>query len=89
MNRRELELAALGAADRCLKARGHIALDDVFREMGKLDAKQWEVRSAEVNATATSAIDTHGQVANESGAYLDTGFTPTSASESAPVPAMP
>ena len=39
MNRRELELAALAAADRCLKARGHIALDDVFREMGKLDAK--------------------------------------------------
>ena len=89
MNRRELELAALAAAYRCLKARSHIVLDDVFREMGKLDAKQWEVRSAEVNVTATSAIDTHGQVANESGADLNTGCTPTSASESAPVPAMP
>jgi len=68
MNRRELELAALAAGDRCLKAGGHIALDDVFREMGKLDAKQWEVRSAEVNAIATSAIDIHGQVPNEPGA---------------------
>lgn len=46
-------------------------------------------RSAEVNATATSATDTHGQVANASGADLETGFTPTSTSESAPVPAMP
>lgn len=42
MNRRELELAALAAADRCLKARGFIALDEVFREMGKLDAKPWD-----------------------------------------------
>jgi hypothetical protein len=42
MNRRELELAALAAADRCLKARGYIALDEVFREMGKLEAKDWE-----------------------------------------------
>jgi hypothetical protein len=42
MNRRELELAALAAADRGLKARGYIALDEVFREMGKLDAKQWD-----------------------------------------------
>ena len=42
MNRRQLELAALAAADRCLKARGYIAFDEVFREMGKLDAKQWD-----------------------------------------------
>ncbi len=35
MNRRELELAALAADDRGLKARGYIALDEVFREMGK------------------------------------------------------
>jgi hypothetical protein len=42
MNRRDLKLAALAAADRCLKARGYIALDEVFREMGKLDAKQWD-----------------------------------------------
>jgi hypothetical protein len=42
MNRRELELAALAAADRGLKARGYIALDEVFREMGKLEAKDWE-----------------------------------------------
>lgn len=42
MNRRELELAAVAAADRGLKSRGYIALDEVFREMGKLDAKQWE-----------------------------------------------
>ncbi len=42
MNRRELELAALAAADRLLKARGYIALDEVFREMGKLEAKDWE-----------------------------------------------
>jgi hypothetical protein len=163
MNRRELELAA---ADRCLKARGYIALDEVFREMGKLDAKQWDewrrgrvpylervirlnlsqinavcravhasarrgnlkpswtayvrwgkgprlplrftksgdphlerawatrhvrtqTRSAEVNATATSAIDTYCQVANASGADLDAGFRPASASESGPLPAVP
>ncbi len=38
----ELELAALEAADRRLKAIGYIALDEVFREMGKLEAKHWE-----------------------------------------------
>jgi len=38
----ELELAALAAADRCLKAIGYIALDEVFREMGKLGATHWE-----------------------------------------------
>jgi hypothetical protein len=42
MNREQLEVSALAAADRGLKARGYIALDEVFREMGKLDAKQWE-----------------------------------------------
>lgn len=42
MNRRELELAALAAADRCLKDRGYIAIDEVFREMGKLEPKRWE-----------------------------------------------
>ncbi|MBX3747032.1 MAG: hypothetical protein KF833_17120 [Verrucomicrobiae bacterium] len=42
MNRRELELAALAAADRCLKTRGYTALDEVFREMGKPDARQWD-----------------------------------------------
>lgn len=166
MNRRQLELAALAAADRCLKARGYIALDEVFREMGKLDAGQWEEwrrgrvpylerviglnlsqihavcravqasvrqgnlkprwtayvrwgkgartplrftksgdphlervwatrhvrtqpQAAKATATATSAIDLRGQVANESGADLDTGVTPTSASEGGPFPAMP
>ena len=166
MNRRELELAALAAANRCLKARGYIALDEVFRGMGKLegmDREDWRrgrvpylervirlnlnqinavcravhasarranlkpswtayvkwgkgartrlrftksgdphlerawatrhvrtrTRSAEVNATATSAIDTYCQVANASGADLDTGFRPASASEGSPFPAMP
>jgi hypothetical protein len=42
MNREQLEVSALAAADRCLKARGYIALDEVFREMGKLEAKDWE-----------------------------------------------
>lgn len=42
MNRQQLEVAALAAADRCLKARGYIALDEVFRDMGKLEASQWD-----------------------------------------------
>lgn len=42
MNRRELELAAIAAADRCLKTRKYIALDEMFREMGKLEMKDWE-----------------------------------------------
>jgi len=42
MNRREPEIAALAAADHGLKARGYIALDEVFREMGKMDAKKWD-----------------------------------------------
>jgi len=41
MNRKELELAAIAAADRCLKARGYIALDEMFVEMGRLEAKHW------------------------------------------------
>lgn len=39
MNHRELEIAALAAADHCLKARGYIALDEVFLAMGKLETK--------------------------------------------------
>lgn len=42
MNRQQLNVAALAAADLCLKARGYIALDEVFREMGKLDSKHWD-----------------------------------------------
>ena len=42
MNREQLEVTALAAADRCLKARGYIALDEAFREVGKLEAKDWE-----------------------------------------------
>ena len=42
MNRNEIERAALNAADLCLKSKGYIALADVFREMGKVDPKQWE-----------------------------------------------
>lgn len=42
MNRQELVVAALAAADRSLKSRGYIALDEVFRDMGKLDAADWE-----------------------------------------------
>ncbi len=42
MNRRELELAALATADPCLQARGYVAFDEVFREMGKLGATQWD-----------------------------------------------
>jgi hypothetical protein len=36
MNRTELEKSALAAADRCLKVKRHLALVDVFLEMGKL-----------------------------------------------------
>jgi len=39
MNRRELEKSALEAATRCLEKRNHIALTDVFVEMGKLTAE--------------------------------------------------
>jgi hypothetical protein len=41
MNRQELERAAIAAADRCLKARGYIAFDEMFIEMGRLEAKHW------------------------------------------------
>ena len=42
MNRRELEQAALGAADRCLKARGYISIVDVLMELGKLSREDYE-----------------------------------------------
>lgn len=42
MNRIELERAALDAASRCMKAKRHIALVDVFLEMGKLSRKNHE-----------------------------------------------
>jgi hypothetical protein len=47
MNRRELEQSALRAADRCLKAKGHISMVDVLMEMGKLsrqDYERWRLR---------------------------------------------
>lgn len=42
MNRSQLEAAALAAADRCLKGKGHIALVDVFVEIGKLTRQNYE-----------------------------------------------
>jgi hypothetical protein len=42
MNRRELEQAALKAADCCLEARNYIALTDVFLEMGKLSPEDYQ-----------------------------------------------
>ena len=42
MNRRELEQAAIGAADRCLKAKGHISVVDVLMELGKLSREDYE-----------------------------------------------
>jgi hypothetical protein len=47
VNRRELEQAAIGAADRCLKAKGHISMVDVLMELGKLsreDHERWRFR---------------------------------------------
>ena len=47
MNRRESEQAAIGAADRCLKAKGYISMVDVLMEMGKLsrdDYESWRLR---------------------------------------------
>jgi hypothetical protein len=47
MNRRELEQAAIDAADRCLKAKGYIALIDVLRELELLsreDHERWRFR---------------------------------------------
>ncbi|MSU63836.1 MAG: hypothetical protein EXS31_15790 [Pedosphaera sp.] len=42
MNRTERERAALDAATCCMKAKRHIALVDVFLEMGKLSRKNHE-----------------------------------------------
>jgi hypothetical protein len=42
MNRRELEQAAIGAADRCLKSMGYISMVDVLMEMGKLSREDYE-----------------------------------------------
>jgi hypothetical protein len=47
MNRRELEQAALSAADRCLKAKGYISMVDVLMELGMLsreDHERWRFR---------------------------------------------
>jgi len=38
----KLIMASLAAADRRLKARGYVAFDEVFLEMGKLEARDWE-----------------------------------------------
>jgi len=42
MNRIDLGQAALDAANRCMKAKRHIAFVDVFMEMGKLPPKSHE-----------------------------------------------
>ncbi|MGO8929656.1 MAG: hypothetical protein ACLQU3_22550 [Limisphaerales bacterium] len=42
MNRRELEQAAITAADRCLKAKGYISMVDVLMECGKLSREDYE-----------------------------------------------
>jgi hypothetical protein len=42
VNRRELEQAALQAADRCLKAKGYISMVDVLMELGKLSREDYE-----------------------------------------------
>lgn len=42
MNRTQIHAAALAAADRCLKGKGHIAMVDVFQEMGKLTRQGYE-----------------------------------------------
>jgi hypothetical protein len=47
MNHRELEQAALSAADRCLKAKGYISMVDVLLELGMLsreDCERWRFR---------------------------------------------
>ena len=47
MNRRELEQAAIAAADRCLKVKGYISIVDVLMELGKLsreDCERWRFR---------------------------------------------
>jgi hypothetical protein len=42
VNRRELEQAALRAADRCLKVKGYISMVDVLIELGKLSREDYE-----------------------------------------------
>jgi hypothetical protein len=42
VNRRELEQAALRAAERCLKAKGYISMVDVLMELGKLSREDYE-----------------------------------------------
>ena len=42
MNRRELEQAAIAAADRCLKVKGYISIVDVLMELGKLSREDYE-----------------------------------------------
>ena len=42
VNRRESEQAAIGAADRCLKAKGYISMVDVLMEVGKLSREDYE-----------------------------------------------
>ena len=47
MNRRELEQAAISAADRCLKAKGYLSMVDVLLELGMLsreDHEKWRFR---------------------------------------------
>jgi len=42
MNRRELEQAAISAADRCLKFKGYISIVDVLMELGMLSREEIE-----------------------------------------------
>jgi len=42
MSRARIEQVTLDAATHCLKAKRHIALVDVFIEMGKLTREQYE-----------------------------------------------
>jgi hypothetical protein len=42
VNRRELEQAAIAAADRCLKAKGYISMVDVLMELRKLSREDYE-----------------------------------------------
>jgi len=42
VNRREVEEAAISAADRCLKAKGYISMVDVLMELGKLSREDYE-----------------------------------------------
>ena len=45
MNRRELEQAAISAADRCLKSKGYISVVDVLMETGKLSRQDYTDRN--------------------------------------------